>query len=340
MADYKSKCRPGRFLFAAHFGTSRNNVGFGTYLHHQANYYVILDEENHKHRYQFQIVIYNWIYEPLGTYFADFASDTSCPLFRNINSTEFEALRKNEPFVLTYKNGSLAMSIDGPVLALHLAKTYWERFRELEKFYNHVGVDYFFPKKSAFMRSLWQPKTTLKKLMLTLWRNILDKKQRFFGVHIRRGAKISGPYAEVKEVPVGNFSLKLQEICRRLGPECPKNVYLMHDEEWVFPAVQTMLKDSFKVYNFWTLLNRSNVFWDENMISGAAHDPGSSLVRAPHPSGWAWRTKQVILEITLLAMSDELICTYSSNICKIAALLRGNHTSRIYSMDFPIWDPY
>lgn len=338
MADYRRNCRPERFLFAAHFGMTYQNVGFGSYINTQLNYFILMHEKYNVDKYQFQIVIYNWVYETLESYFDDFARDTACPLFRNINSTEFEALRKNESFGLIYANGSLPISSNRSVIALHMAPLYWPRRSEVGKWCQSVGYDYCLSKKQIVTKALWQPKPPLKELLRTLWRNILDNKHRFLAVHIRRGSKIAGPSKEVNEVPVDQFVKKIQHVCQRLGPECPKTVYLMHDEEWVFPKLQTLLNTSFQVYNFWTLLNRSRITWDENLISDSASDPGN-IHRAPR-AGWAWRTKQVILEITIISMSNELICTYSSNICKLAAVLRGNHTSRIYSMDQPNWDPF
>lgn len=152
---------------------------------------------------------------------------------------------------------------------------------------------------------------------------------RFFGIHVRRGNKL---LVEAKEVPLARYVAKVHEVCRASGSSCPTNIFLMYDELWVFEKIHSMLNGSFQLHNFRTLLKRSNAHWDDSTMHETEEPPEGTK---PLP-----RTKQFIVELTLLAMADQIICTYSSNVCRIAAVLRGNHVDNIHSMDVPAWYPW
>lgn len=327
MDSYKKNCISGRFLFAALLSTYNFPVGFGACMTNMGAAFMAADEPINHANYQFQIAMYNWAYGHLGDFFEDFAADTNCPLFKDLEVSEFNTLKINTTFGVKFSDGTVALSSQGSV-AVNIMSAMFDQMRgQFEHLLREEGNHYFFTKKSGFMEGLWQPKTDLKNLMRTLWTSAVDENQRLFGVHIRRGDKL---LKEAKEVPIRKFVDKLHEICRTAAAPCPKTVFLMHDEAGVFEKIGSMLNGSLQLYDFRTLLNHSGIVWN-NSIYNANESPGDN--RQPP------NTKQLIIELTLLAMSDQIICTYSSNVCRTAALLRGSREN-IHSLDVQEWYPW
>lgn len=329
MENHKRNCVAGRVLFAAFLGTFQMSVGFGACMTNAGAAFVAADEEINRKKYQFQFLSYNWAYGQLGDFFDDFTLGTGCPLFRNLSRSEVAPLSQNTAFSVWYENGTVVLSSPGSVLVMLVSPEYNRMRGALERMQRYRGTDYFFIKKSGLMKALWQPKAQLKDLLRKLWRNLVDENLRFFGVHVRRGNKL---LIEAKEVPLHRFVAKVQEVCRVAGSRCPKNIFLMHDELWVFDKFQSMLNGTFQLYNFRTLLKRSQVLWDDDTVREMEEPPEGAK---PLP-----RTKQLIVELTLLSLSDQIICTYSSNVCRTAALLRGSHSGDVQSLDVPAWYPW
>ncbi|OQV23081.1 hypothetical protein BV898_03127 [Hypsibius exemplaris] len=54
---------------------------------------------------------------------------------------------------------------------------------------------------------------------------------------------------------------------------------------------------------------------------------------------WKVHSKELVISITLLSMAEHVICTFSSNVCRLAALLRGDYSDKsMHSLDEK-WHP-
>lgn len=114
---------------------------------------------------------------------------------------------------------------------------------ELEKVADRVGNDSFFAEKSLFIKFLWQPQPLLKELIRILRTALLDENQRFFAIHIRRSDKL---WVEAKDIPIREFSDKIVQICMNDTKTCPKNIFVMYDEESAFDELENALRGSFQ----------------------------------------------------------------------------------------------
>lgn len=334
MDDHKSNCRPGRTLFAALLGNVRF-LGLGSYVNNAANVFMIADDSHNTATYQAQFVIHDWEYVSLNTFFEDFAKNSPCPLFKDLSTEEFQNLQKTEAncSYLIAGNDSLALNSDEPLMTVINSPSFLTLIEAQKHEYLRQGTDRFFGKKSALLKSLWQPEASLKELLRVLWRNIMDEDGRFISVHLRRGDKL---WAEAKEIPVRDFA---QKICRVNNSACARNIYVMSDEESAFEEFRSYFNGSHTVYDLRTLMKCSGMNWEDFFVNG---DITCRKRRATvaDKSFWLPHTRQLIVEMTLLSMSNELICTFSSNICRLAALLRGSYEGDVHSMDVPTWDPW
>ena len=163
---------------------------------------------------------------------------------------------------------------------------------------------------------------------------VVDPSGRFFAVHIRRTDKLLTK--EMTDVPVVEYCQKVAAVCRQLRNSCPSHVFVMYDEGQAFSRLkECALQD-----------NYSTKFLDYAMLVNMTGRNAAEFASVVHPAStseydqreWFKHTQEMLLSITLLAMSDQLICTFSSNVCRLAALVRGNLDSKsLHSLDDPMW---
>lgn len=337
MENHKTNCRPGRIPFSILLGKVRF-LGFGSYINNAANVFMIVEDVQNRHNYQPQFTMYDWEYGSLNTFFDDFAQGTECPLFKDLTTLDYWKYRKIDHSISYLSTGtnSTALYSDEPVaIKINSPSFLILRAAQARDFY-HRDVDDIFSRKSALMKALWQPEPTLKKFIRLLWRNIMDENGRFTSVHFRRGDKFWG---EATEVPMRSFADKILETCRVNGSSCPRNIYVMSDEDSAFEMFQSYFNESYAVYDLRTLMICSGMKWGDFFVDGDVTCRKRSA-RVADESFWLPHTRQLIVEITLLSLSDQLVCTLSSNICRLAALVRGSYKHNLHSMDTPTWHPW
>lgn len=116
----------------------------------------------------------------------------------------------------------------------------------------------------------------------------------------------------------------------------------MCDEIDAYLVLRNISSDHFEIVNLSDTLSDANVTPVSNYVSPLAGSPMHSFSQSNNNSRWMWdvHSKELILSISLLAMADHLICTFSSNICRLAVLLRGDRSANfVHSLDLPEWFP-
>lgn len=273
-----------------------------------------------------------WSYATLSEFF-DHPVDSPCSLIRVDPNAEL--LSEKETFDLAMDPGTSQVRFSGKH---HQTIRYfgerWPQYRNVtEEILIRDGTEKVFRRKSALTRALWNFRPEYKALLKELWSKVLDKNGRYFAIYIRRADKLAAK--EMEDVPIGKYWEKVASVCTLLENSCPQNVFVMYDE----PGVLSSLKEL-------AVQNSSTRFFDfPILINSTGKDPRDFASLSPpalldknDKNEWFKHTQEMLLSITLLAMSDQLICTFSSNVCRLAALIRGNlNPETIHSLDAPTW---
>lgn len=338
MDNHMRDCRSGKTLFGGLLGLS-GDVGFGSCINTALNAYFIPSEPETKKHHQFQLVTFDWIYEPLSSFFVDFAAGSDCPLFRDLGVPEAEQLLNYSLSIPSYpmiwKNNTVIINSNENFINHRIS---YDRFNlslmvNTRRIYHRDGMELFFARKSAMLKSIWQPHPNFKRSLKRVWTSLLDYSGRFIGIHIRRGDKIA--WNESADIPVSNYSDKIKQICAHSisfsTDNCPKNIFVMYDEKSAFDQLKMSLNSSFNVFDLETSVRRFE--WNISAYIVTSVNERKHKTPPRDRSFWRVHTKQIIIEMTLLALSEILVCTMSSNICRLVALLRGHHQKNIFSLD-------
>ena len=138
---------------------------------------------------------------------------------------------------------------------------------------------------------------------------------------------------EMADIPLKNYTQHLVDWCLSLHENCPNTMLLISDD---FDAQETLRSSlttaGFSVKTLYDLIVDSGLRLEENVVS--LH--GRSPHQLPHMTSTRWdrHTRELVTSITLLAMSDYVLCTVSSNFCQLVRLLRSNSTAEnFHSLD-------
>ena len=156
-------------------------------------------------------------------------------------------------------------------------------------------------------------------MLRIIWDNITKGgTHRFLGLHIRRGDKIVE--LEMEDIPMENYTSVLISLCENLnigtGSKNFTKVFVMHDDPVAYEQVKDILGQRLTLVELPDLLTESDFGHLQSFISGDE--------RGDEATAWQRHTRELILSMTLMAMADQVVCTFSSNLCKLMALLKGN----------------
>ncbi|GAU88741.1 hypothetical protein RvY_01379 [Ramazzottius varieornatus] len=306
--------------------------GFGSVLNNAMNIILIAWEPSVNRHFTLLETPTLWSYAPLSEFF-DHPVDSPCSLVRV--SPNVELLREKETFDLAMSSGTRQVRFSGK---LHQTIRYfgerWSQYRNVtEEILIRDGTEKVFRRKSALTRALWNFRPDYKALLKELWSKVLDKNGRYFAVHIRRGDKLAAK--EMENVPIEKYWEKVASICKLLKNSCPHNVFVMYDEPEELKSLKELaVQDaSTRFFDFPMLINSTG----RDLEDFVSLSPPALFVKNDK-NEWFKHTQEMLLSMTLLAMSDQLICTFSSNVCRLAALIRGDlNPETIHGLDAPTW---
>ncbi|OQV25602.1 hypothetical protein BV898_00538 [Hypsibius exemplaris] len=317
------------------------NNGFGSALNSAINVYVISRQPEIDRT--FQINSFNWPYLPISELFVDFANDSVFPLFpKKHEHYEEETYAETRRRVKFSKNAKypkidLIGKSQRRLTIFNSDGWFTVRFASLHHLVLGQGMERTFTMKSEMTRALWNPVPNLKEVLLKLYSVLRNQSGGYIAIHIRRGDKITR--REMGDIAVGDYWKKLREICA--SQSCPSNVFLMYDEQASYDTMRELSSVHFQMLDLRLILQQAGET-ASNYVSEELENTGTSATGARNRDGTFMRehSKELVLSISLLAMSDHLICTFSSNVCRLAAVLRGNHSDHfVHSLDYPKWNP-
>ncbi|XP_055337127.1 uncharacterized protein LOC129587413 [Paramacrobiotus metropolitanus] len=180
------------------------------------------------------------------------------------------------------------------------------------------------------MRALWNPVPAFKTLIFGLYEAV----QRFgcyYAVHLRRGDKLSTH--EMRHISAGMYYQSVMNTCRQQSAMCCTNLFVVYDDRKLYNEFHQMSAKKFRVFDLGKLLameKKSRYDYTIELNGMNVYD-----VLKDNQSQWFIHTREVIVSITLLSLADHVFCTFSSNFCRVVALLRGNRCGfdTLHSLD-------
>ncbi|XP_055356443.1 uncharacterized protein LOC129601611 isoform X2 [Paramacrobiotus metropolitanus] len=327
MMTYRDNCHPSRLLFGAFLGHSPG-LGFGSILSNGLGAFHIAELTGRR----YQIVHHEWPYEKLSTFFDDFAGFTPCPLFAELSKEQAERLLKNAgTYNVTYASNTVKVSRDVDAAPLNPSNEFNAMRIVLSELYRE-DFQGSFRTKSLLTKSVWQLKPQFREFIKVLLSSVLS--QGFVGVHMRRTDKITNK--EMADIPIERFADAIRKlVVTKAYPRCA--VFVMTDDESACDLLRTLLRrDACAVYTIVDLtqlhgFNPMQLFVDP--LKQVKHG-----VPRLNRAYWTKHTTQLIMELTILSLASDVVCTLSSNACNLVALLRGSHNETVHSLDLD-WCP-
>ncbi|XP_055329209.1 uncharacterized protein LOC129581929 [Paramacrobiotus metropolitanus] len=327
MTAYTNDCHPNRRLFGGFLGHSPG-LGFGSYLSNGLGAYHIAQKTGRR----YQLVHHEWPYENLATYFDDFARSTQCPLMADLSDWQAERLlRHGGTYTVTYENNTVTVSKDVDAAPLNSAPEFDQMRYVIRKLYQ-IDFPGEFRTKSLLAKSLWQLKPEFREFIKVLLSSALSN--GFIGVHMRRTDKITSK--EMADIPIERFAEEIRKILETEAyARCV--VFVMTDDEAAFELLRNLLrKDTCSVHSI-VDLSQVHGFNPKQLFVNPLKQVNHHVTRLDR-AYWVKHTTQLILEVTILALADDVVCTLSSNLCNVVALLRGSRNGTLHSLDVD-WCP-
>ena len=290
--------------------------GLGSALHGVVSAFALSQFVNPPRR--FHLMAKRWNYGDFRHTFSDFSDKSDCPVN---NFTPAKANRKAEVFI----DWDGEVVIDGPDAfyepnILPPVRKHVVVYRFLPYF---MGYENYFNVLSVTARAFLTPREGLLELIRRIWTELGGS---YVVIHIRRGDKKE----EVGEVPISKYVSALQ-----IRENRPRNVFLMCDGRKTCDEFSLALGAEYHLITYQSLMEQwglwtAEKFPDEH--SQVAFD------RLPEEDRLL-QTKELVVSLFVGALSDFVICTYSSNICRLIALLRGGrmHHNGVDSVDWKNW---
>ena len=118
------------------------------------------------------------------------------------------------------------------------------------------------------------------------------------------------------------------DACDSLSTSCPKNVLIIHENPDIYRSMSFLANTDFVMRDFKDALFQSELSIEE--WSSAAPEEILRYIQSGYARRDAWvkRNREMMMSITLLAMSDQVVCPLSTDVCQIVALLRGDSRLR------------
>ena len=200
-----------------------------------------------------------------------------------------------------------------------------------------LGYPVMFERLSVLLQSLLVPQPKMMSLLGALYTQLHSYDGGFMFVHIRHGDKL---ISEAPNFPVALYYRALKRICLLFRPgKCSKTIFLMSDDEVAIRKFKAAVGGCFFIADFQTemeKLGKEDLFGD---AEGLLIHPDQFTFDTYSRERRVRHAKEMIVSIMLAAMSDYVVCTYLSNVCRLIALLRGGplEDAEVLSLDRSYW---
>ena len=193
-------------------------------------------------------------------------------------------------------------------------------YRLLPKF---MGHEHLFDVLSKTARAFLTPRKILFELIRRIWTELGGS---YLFVHIRRGNKKE----ETDEVPITEYTNALQHKKNH-----PRTVFLMYDGHKACDEFSLAHSAGYRLVTYQSLIKRWGLRTAENLTAEHSQLKFDQLPEKDR----LLQTEELVVSLFVGALSDFAVCTYSSNICRLVALLRGGrmYDNGVYSVDWSNW---
>ncbi|GAV04830.1 hypothetical protein RvY_15050 [Ramazzottius varieornatus] len=285
----------------------------------------------------FRLYVYQWNYVSWSALFRDFTTDSPCQIVRTVDVAEWTPVNQTfETFQLQIgRNGEAELTGGKDVLRELNSEHYIDFFFDIrDKYEDAKGRDETFRRKSILARALLDLQPELFAVVKQVWTQLTES-GGYLAVHIRRGDKVA--MRETPDFPLLFYVRTLRRVCHTNTGQCSRTVFVSCDDPEVCRQFEKMAQDCFQVTNFRREVEKAQLAPWFNSSSVVFRDQKgfNSLPAADRLQS----AKEMVINIYLAAMADFVVCTYSSNICRLVALLKNGTLSdlNVSSLDWPYW---
>ena len=247
------------------------------------------------------------------------------------NSTSSRANRGTK--LSLSSNGTLSIGGQHALFELSILPYQGDHYQAFRSIPGHLGLSKYFDIKSRTARAFLIPNPDTLEIIQRLWTKLTAVDGRFGFIHIRRGDKKS----EAQMVPLVRYQERYKTECNKTDayPGCPRSIFLMCDGKITCDEFKSTMGAGYLLTNYNSLMS-SGSYW--NVSGGAAEHSQYTFDNLPVTLRRI-QTTELIVSLYLAALSDLVVCTYSSNVCRLIALLRGGviDRNRVHSVDKPNW---
>ena len=278
--------------------------GFGSVINNALNAYLIANIA--EPRRSFQLINADWSYRSFSSLFRN----APCRIFLDHPRHSLRLIEEVEEFVLTVNSSSGRISIVGPEVSAYNYMT--RNFQIVRKIISGIAEDHgkhlVFQTKRAALKLIWNPIDSVRNLTDILRASLGS----YVAVHIRRGDKVA--YGEAEAIGVEKYQQAVMDYCVR-AVKCPETVFVMSDDPTAVSELRGMLMN-FTVVDEEQLFSKAKDVVDGIVEEREGSDEGKRLD--------ARKTVQLVVGLTIAARAEHVVCTFSSNLCRLIALLNGD----------------
>ncbi|OWA51033.1 hypothetical protein BV898_15535 [Hypsibius exemplaris] len=338
--DYLQNCPTTSATLSAALSSNRltsPGLGLGSNVNFALNLF-FLSQESPGRRFNYQLFIVDWNYVSWTELFHDFTSGSSCPIVRTMDGPAFESVNKTlQPFDLDAV-GKLTPAGNGDHLMRELnTDGWWTFFDNLGRYADGMPGGKAFRMKSRIARAFLQLQPELKDKLEKIWSSLTEEGSRgYSAVHIRRSDKIQ---FDSINFPILLYVRALRRLCHSNPGRCSRTVYVFCDDAEVCADFVNQAKECFHVTDFRQQVKLNAILpWSERSPVEFRHQNQFNSLPAEERLASA---QEMIVSIYLAALSDFFVCTYSSNVCRLVALLKHDNIADldedILSLDWSNW---
>ena len=228
-------------------------------------------------------------------------------------------------------NGSLILTDPHAVLELNILPYQHSHYDMFESnLPTLMGLEVYSEALSVSARALFAPKPEVLDSIRRTWIELTRNDTSYAFVHIRRGDKNK----EVPYVPIEKYLERIEAVNFRKKYRATA-IFLMCDGDQAceeFRNSSSSLGARYILITYKALLEQWGMTTNTERAEGNSQD---KFDRLPESDRLAQAT-ELIVSAYIGALSSFVVCTYSSNFCRLVALLKGGKivSNDIHSLDW------
>ncbi|CAF3404484.1 unnamed protein product [Rotaria sp. Silwood2] len=183
--------------------------------------------------------------------------------------------------------------------------TFWQATRHLQSIEIKRRVAHY----------LWQHMT--EETSLFIQNHIISNISNYIGVHIRRGDKLA---KEARLIPLQNYIKIIEQ--RKLIKNKSEHIFVSSDDPLVIEELRHLKP-------MWNFVSIYKISYNTTRQRGHFQSQFNRLSSREK----SFETRLLMSELQMLINSRYVLCSMSSNVCRLIQILRHRHPSTVISLD-------